>query len=531
MGKSSGSAPDPAETAAAQGLANKEAVLESAKVNQIQEYTPYGSSIYTGGIGEPDRTRTTSLAPQYQSIQDSLSSLANQLLGGYGYQPFNLSPAGQNLPYDPQYGGNQLLNRALSQEFGYGGDFGSGGFGDYREQQSPETQTQIEQFIGGFNPLTYSGFQQQGGYSPNYGAMPTSGSSPITLDPSLYSTENVRPEYDPRFGNNQLLNRALSDQFGFAGTFGEGGFNDFRQGQSPDVQGQISQFISGFDPQSYRVPQQNINVGSPLSSLSILRQGVGSLPGLQQFTPPSRDDFSQERGRVEESLYNRATGRLDPMFAERERDLTTGLTNRGIPIGSEAYNEEMGRFGRERNDAYQNALAQAITGGGAEQSRLFGMDLAGQAQGFGQSLGTRNALFGELMSRTGAEQGAQSQLYGQALGLGGEGRSESALNLARQAQLFGQGAQQFGQDQTSRNQLLNEMLLQRTQPINELAALLQGSPAAGMPSFGSQAQYQVPSADVTSPIYANYNAQNQTNNALLGGLFGLGGAAIGAWPF
>ena len=50
MGKSAPSPPpppDPAKTAAAQAAANKETAIAQAKLNMIDEYTPYGSSLYT----------------------------------------------------------------------------------------------------------------------------------------------------------------------------------------------------------------------------------------------------------------------------------------------------------------------------------------------------------------------------------------------------------------------------------------------------------------------------------------------------
>jgi len=81
MGKSSSqpTPPDPAKAAAAQGAANKEAVYESARVNQINEVGPTGSLTYTGEIGSPDRTRTTSLTPEAQALFDQQQGIAGTL--------------------------------------------------------------------------------------------------------------------------------------------------------------------------------------------------------------------------------------------------------------------------------------------------------------------------------------------------------------------------------------------------------------------------------------------------------------------
>lgn len=83
MGKSSGSAPtppNPERTAAAQAAANRDAVRESALVNQINQVTPWGSLTYSGAVGSPDRTATQTLAPAQQQMLD----LTNQAGVGYG---------------------------------------------------------------------------------------------------------------------------------------------------------------------------------------------------------------------------------------------------------------------------------------------------------------------------------------------------------------------------------------------------------------------------------------------------------------
>lgn len=96
----------------------------------------------------------------------------------------------------------------------------------------------------------------------------------------------------------------------------------------------------------------------------------------------------------------------------------------------------------------------------------------------------------------------------------------------------------FNQAQAARQQGITERERLRSQPLNELAALLQGSPAINTPQFGAPAQYQVAPADVSGAInnaYAGqmnaYNQNRSANNAAMGGLFGLGGSAISAAPF
>ena len=82
MGKSRApSPPDPAATAAAQAGANREAILESARVSQIGTQTPFGRTFFTGQVGAPDRTFVQELTPEGQRTVEAQQALASQLAG------------------------------------------------------------------------------------------------------------------------------------------------------------------------------------------------------------------------------------------------------------------------------------------------------------------------------------------------------------------------------------------------------------------------------------------------------------------
>lgn len=88
---------------------------------------------------------------------------------------------------------------------------------------------------------------------------------------------------------------------------------------------------------------------------------------------------------------------------------------------------------------------------------------------------------------------------------------------------------------TGRNQAVQEALLQRNQPINEIIGLAGGSQVQ-MPQFGSTPQTGVGGTDVagiTQGAYNGqmgaYNSQMQQYNQTAGGLFGLGANALMAF--
>lgn len=139
-----------------------------------------------------------------------------------------------------------------------------------------------------------------------------------------------------------------------------------------------------------------------------------------------------------------------------------------------------------------------------------------------------------------------SAAYQSAMGNFNRARTDAEMSAMNNAILAGgsEHDRAFRQDMTNANlanqarqQALADVLLERTQPMNELSALLQGSPALATPQFGQAARYQMAPADVmgaTNSAYAGqlnaYNTQQQQKSALLGALGSLGSAAMFGVP-
>jgi hypothetical protein len=88
---------------------------------------------------------------------------------------------------------------------------------------------------------------------------------------------------------------------------------------------------------------------------------------------------------------------------------------------------------------------------------------------------------------------------------------------------------------TGRGQAIQEALLQRNQPINEITALMSGGQVS-MPQFQNTPQTQVANTDFGQMSYNSANLMNDRykqdvsqKNAMMSGLFGLGSAALGGW--
>lgn len=317
---------------------------------------------------------------------------------------------------------------------------------------------------------------------------------------------------------------------------------------------------------------------SATPTLSDVEGSAGLKTGYQ-------NDFSADRKRIEDALYER----MNPQMARDREDMERNLANRGIKLGSAEYDRAMGQVDKAENDA----RVATVLAGGQEQSRL--ANLARDEATFGNT-----ALQQELLNRTGATQyGNDIRL--QSYGLNedarryGDDRAAQTFSLAEDQRRYGddrdleryalnedrarygdtladrkygmaeeqrrygdsmegqrfidqqaiQGRadanqnNQFNQRQAlldaldrRRSQSMQEQFAIRNQPINEITALLSGS-QVGTPNFNVAQPSTMPTTDVAGVNqqgYANQMAawqqKMQQQQALMGGLFGLGSAGI-----
>lgn len=196
--------------------------------------------------------------------------------------------------------------------------------------------------------------------------------------------------------------------------------------------------------------QANQNIKAPLD-FSGLNKQVTNL-GLS-------NDFSGDRQRVEDALYSRSKSRLDPQFELGQRDLETKLYNQGVQPGTEAWNRELAGHAQQKQDAYSGARTDAITGGGAEQSRLYGMDYQsanqnamlqnqGRQQGLNELFSMRQTPLQELQLLQGGGQAGAGAAGGRS-GAGGQDVANTDIGGAFASDLGARTAGYQGQVATN----------------------------------------------------------------------------------
>jgi hypothetical protein len=237
-------------------------------------------------------------------------------------------------------------------------------------------------------------------------------------------------------------------------------------------------------------------------------------------------DFSEDRRRVEEALMSR----INPSLQQDRSSLEASLANKGIAMGSAAYDRAMD----ETNRTGVDARMQAILAGGQEQSRMVGMErdrsvFQNDAQSQQYSQNANDAAFtnsaqaqqyGQNANNAQFTNAAQAQQYGQ------NANNAAFANLAQgqqwdqnaQQAAFGNAsqAQQYGQN-ANNAQFANAAQAQRWGQNSEQAAF---GNAAQAQQYGQNANNAQFSNQAALDRFGRNLAQGQFANAAQGQQFG-----------
>lgn len=92
--------------------------------------------------------------------------------------------------------------------------------------------------------------------------------------------------------------------------------------------------------------------------------------GVLGSQAPSADDYAQQGKDVSNALYESSMYNLRPEFASQDTQLSDYLSNRGIPLGSDAYRKALSGLRRDRGGQLNQLGLQATLAGTQEQDRL-----------------------------------------------------------------------------------------------------------------------------------------------------------------
>ena len=220
---------------------------------------------------------------------------------------------------------------------------------------------------------------------------------------------------------------------------------------------------------------------------------TGEMPGYQG--PGGRlGPYGEHRQNVVDSMMSR----VNTDIAREKDSKRSQLIAQGIPEGSEAYKRAMESSDRKQVDAQQQAeiAAEQMAGLG------YASDIAGRQQ------------------------------------MGREGMMDFTTGMDVRNQFNQEGMQDYTTGMDTRRQNIQEALLERQTPINEMSAFRTGSQVQqpqfqpyGQQTFTGGPDYSGAATQQGAYDMAGYNADMAKQNAMMGGLFSLGAAGIGAYPF
>ncbi len=343
--------------------------------------------------------------------------------------------------------------------------------------------------------------------------------APETPDPNVVSAAQTQSNKDTASYNAALAN---------GNTYTPWGSSVFTQRIDPTTGAPVWDQTVSLSPDQQKLidtqDKQDLELANLSNSLITQAQGqigkgidTSNLPGYETFTGSGgpgiqgtldfsslpqlygADDLEGARQQVSDALYKRQAAYLDPQYQQREQALQSRLAAQGITQNSEAWNNAFDEFNRGREFSYGQARDSAISGGGDELARLSAIALANRGQ------------------------------------MAGEIESAGAFRNTAEQQALSQALARITANNSTRAQGLQEQFAMRELPLNELNAI-RSATAVDIPQFEGASNQGAEGTDVAGNIWNNYNgrlniynAKQQSRNALLGGLMGLGGSVGSAY--
>jgi hypothetical protein len=130
-------------------------------------------------------------------------------------------------------------------------------------------------------------------------------------------------------------------------------------------------------------------LATDLNSQNVLNQRYDAAGNIINRLP-GENVTAGDTSAIAQTSYDQAMSKMQPQIKAQETTLSQSLQDRGIPVGSDIYNNEMNRQGQSVNDLMSSAARQAQLDAGTEQSRQVTMNTALQLTPY-QELSALNA--------------------------------------------------------------------------------------------------------------------------------------------
>lgn len=215
------------------------------------------------------------------------------------------------------------------------------------------------------------------------------GGAPVQNSGTMSPNDPVMSHYgtsSPGYSPNPISAAGLQNNTGGAPSQYNTDVYGSPGGSSPSIGGlQVGQGAPTYTQTTSLQPWANAALSHPVDT-----SGIAGMPGGPSTT--------QDLYNTQHSLYNQQEAYIQPQQQLANEQLQSQLANQGITPGSAAYNNAMDTQNRANTFTNNQALNSAIQGGGAEQSRLFGLG----SQSLQNQIAVRDLPINEYNSLNGA---------------------------------------------------------------------------------------------------------------------------------
>lgn len=236
--------------------------------------------------------------------------------------------------------------------------------------------------------------------------------------------------------------------------------------------------------------------------------------------------------------YEVANAQTQQNIKTARENMKLNLVDQTTPYGSVNYTPTGdGRWSAAINlSPEQQALLDQRTQLGSQFNELAGNQLANMQGSLSQPFQVQDEIAGKLFDLgrqrldpmfSQRREGLEARLMNQGLQPGTEAWNRAMTQFGQQENDAYNSLALSGQSQA-----LQQSLAERNQPFREWAQIMgYGGETTPNQSFVNTPNVQMPTTDIAGMIYNSAGLENQQHNAMMGGLFGLGSAALGGWMF
>lgn len=241
---------------------------------------------------------------------------------------------------------------------------------------------------------------------------------PAPPDPEMMARAQAKHEGYAQRANNYYMNPEVN------GPFGRVRYNRNQEEINGENVERPQQFIE-LNPEEqaayqggHAIRAQMRQAAGPLGEN--LMRGINDLNQMPYARPnfegveaaPRMGADNAERRRYEQAYYDRQMELMGPEMQRQEERLRGRLRGGGHTMGNEAYNNEMNRFGQERNQNIRTLGHEAILHGGQEQRNMYGLGQQMRGEQFQEAMRPYEVQQRERQGRMGENQFNLAALQG-----------------------------------------------------------------------------------------------------------------------